>query len=180
VLLQFVEWMGPDADDAEIEEVLAPCLGRKPFQPDPEPWTKLLDLLYGPVGACENAERSVPVKLSRAYLRNGKKAQALQQAERGMALSEGTEAERRARALVARTAVAHELGAADAKDLARELVERASALEDAYEQLDGLIVAYQTLKDESLIKQSLALAERLDARVEKKRHVAESKRALGL
>jgi hypothetical protein len=180
VLLQFVEWLGPDANDGDVEEILAPCLGKKPFPPDPKEFKSILDLLYGDFGACENAERTVPVRLARAYLKNGKAAQAKKQAERAMALAEGTEAERRARALVARTAVAHALKEDDATTLAAELVERAAALEDAYEQLDALIVAHQVLRKDALIKQSLALAERLDARVEKKRHVIETKRALGL
>ncbi len=44
--------------------------------------------------------------------------------------------------------------------------------EDAYEQLDALIVFYQALGAERLIPACLALAERLDRRVEKKRHLA--------
>jgi hypothetical protein len=171
LLLQFVEWMGPDAAVGDVEEVLAPCLGRRPYQPDPEPWNKLLDLLYGPSGTCENAERSVPVKLARAYLRDGRKAQALQQAERAMSLAEGTEAERRARALLARTAVAQALGQ-PAGELARELLDRAVALEDAYEQLDAMLTAHATLRDDGLAQRALELAGRLDARIDKPRHVA--------
>jgi hypothetical protein len=177
LLLQFVEWMGSDASVEEVEEVLAPCLGRRPYQPDPEPWDKLLDLLYGPSGTCENAERSVPVKLARAYLRAGRKAQALQQAERAMSLAEGTEAERRARALVVRTAVAHALGQ-PADGLASELLERASALEDAYEQLDAMLVAHAVLRDEPIAKRALDLAARLDARIDNKRHIDATRRAL--
>jgi len=177
VLLQFVEWMGPDAAVEDVEEVLAPCLGLRPYQPDPEPWNELLDLLYGPSGTCENAERSVPVKLARAYLRAGRTAQALQQAERGMALAEGTEAERRARALVARTAVARALGQ-PATDLAHELLERAAALEDAYEQLDAMLVADSVLRDNAIARRALDLAARLDARIDKKRHVDATSRAL--
>jgi hypothetical protein len=172
VLLQFVEWMGPDAGDAEVEEVLAPCLGRRPYQPDPESSKRILDLLYGPAGTCENAERSVPVKLARTYLRHGKPLQALAQAQRGMALAEGTEAERKARALVAMTAVLHATRKPEARASAVELVERAGALEDAYEQLDAFVVAHAALKDAGLAKKALALAERLDARIDKKRHVA--------
>jgi tetratricopeptide (TPR) repeat protein len=181
VLVQFVEWMGPDANDAEVEEVLAPCLGKRPFQPDPAGSRRVLDMLFGPLAACENAERTVPVRLARAYLRGGKHAQALKHAERAMAMAEGTEAERRARALVARTAVANALGEAkESEKLARELVLQARALEDAYEQLDALLVAQEALRDPALVDQSLALAARLDARVEKKRHVEATKRALDL
>jgi hypothetical protein len=181
VLLQFVEWMGPDASDADVEEVLAPCLGTRPFQPDPESSRMVLDLLFGPLAACENAERTVPVCLGRAYLRNGKRAQAVQQAERAVAMAEGTEADRRARALVVRSAVANTLGNAEESErLAKELLLQANALEDAYEQLDALLVAHEALRDPALAERSLALAARLDARIERKRHVAATKRALGV
>jgi hypothetical protein len=177
VLLQFAEWMGPDASVEEVEEVLAPCLGRRRYLPDPESWQKILDLFYGPSGTCENAERSVPVRLSRAYLRGGNLAQSLQQAERALALAEGIEAERRARALVARTAVATALGK-EGERFAVELVERASALEDAYEQLDAFLVAHAALRQPALAERALKLAERLDARINKKRHVAATRQWL--
>jgi hypothetical protein len=178
VLLQFVEWMGPEARDSDVEEVLGPILGTRPFQPDPEGMKSLLDLLYGSVGACENAERSLPVKLARAYLKAGRKAEALQQAERGLVLAEGTEAERRTRALVARTAVATALGQPEAAELARELVERAQTLEDVYEQLDALVTAHAARNDASLAQKARDLAARLDARIANKRHVAATERAI--
>jgi hypothetical protein len=178
VLLQFVEWMGPDARDSDVEEVLGPVLGTRPFQPDPEGMKALLDLLYGAVGACENAERSLPIKLARAYLKAGRMGEALKQAERGLVLAEGTEAERRARALLARTAVATALAQPEASDLARELVERAQTLEDVYEQLDALVTAHAALKDPSLARQARDLAARLDARIDKKRHVAAVEKAI--
>jgi hypothetical protein len=179
IYLQLVEWMGPEASDTDVEEVLAPVLGKKPFLPDPEGMGKLLDLLYGEAGSCENADRTAPVRLSRAYLHAGRKAEALREAKRAVAMAEGTEAERRARAHVARVAVAHAMKEKDAKELAAALVETASSLEDAYEQLDAFLVAYAVLHDPSLAKTAQALAERLDARVEKKRHVAATQAALG-
>ena len=180
VLLQFVEWLGAEATVAEVEEILAPCLGTQPFLPDPPEWKLIGDLLSGPLGSCENADRRVPVYLSRAYLRAGRLGQAQQKAERAMALAETAEAEPKVRALMARTAVAEVMRADDRRALAERLSADAALLEDAYEQLHALVIACQTLGDRRLIPTALALADRLDARVEKKRHVASTKRALGL
>lgn len=181
VFNQFAEWLGPGASGEEVEEMLAPILGKRPFPPEPERWASVLRMLYGPAGACENASRSAPVHLARAYVRSGRLAEALREADRAVALAEGTEAERRQRAAVARTAVAVALGQTEAaRALARELVDRASALEDAYERLDSLLVAHAALADPALVPEALALAERLDARVERKRHVAATRAALGL
>jgi hypothetical protein len=178
VYLQLVEWMGPDASDEDVEEVLAPVLGKKPFLPDPEGKSMILDLLYGEAGSCENADRTAPVRLARAYVHAGRLAEALREAKRAVALAEGTEAERRARANVARVAVAHAMKEKNAKKLATELVETAASLEDAYEQLDAFLVAHAVLRDSALAKKAVELAERLDARVEKKRHVAATRAAL--
>jgi hypothetical protein len=178
VYLQFAEWMGPSASDTDVEEAMAPILGKKPFLPDPKEWSSVLDMLFGAAGSCENADRTAPVRLARAYAKAGRLAEALREANRAVAMAEGTEAERRARAQVVRTVVAHAMKAADAKAHATELVETATALEDAYEQLDAFLVAHAVLKDASLETKSIALAERLDARIEKKRHVEATRRAL--
>lgn len=178
VLLQLVEWSGPEAVDVDVEEVLAPVLGRRSLVPDPEQWRDVLDLLYGKNGICENAQRSTPVLLSRAYVRAGRIAEALQEAQRAMTLAEGVEADRRVRALVARAAVAVASRSPEAASLAREVVERASALESAGEQLDAFLVAHGALHDDALVERSLALAERLDSRIERKRHVAATRLAL--
>jgi len=177
MLLQFAEWLGPDASDADVEEVLAPCLGRKPYLPD-GPMSRILDLLYGPAGTCENAERTVPVLLARAYLRTGRTAEALAQAERAGALAEGSDPPRVARALAARTAVIAALGQPAARELASELASRAEALEDAYEQLDALLVAHRVLRDAAIADRARGLARRLDARIERARHVAATEQAL--
>jgi hypothetical protein len=178
VYLQLVEWMGPDAEAADVEEALAPVLGKRPFLSDPESSSMVLDLLYGPSGTCENAERTAPVRLARAYARAGRLAEAHREAERASVLAENTEAERRVRALVARAVVANATKAPEAKSLATELVERVGALEDAYEKLDALLAAHAALGDDALADQSIALAERLDARIEKKRHVTATRRTL--
>ena len=68
--------------------------------------------------------------------------------------------------------------AAEARRFATELVERTRHLEDVYERLDAIVVAHAALADPALAADALAMAQRLDARIEKKRHVAATREAL--
>jgi hypothetical protein len=180
VFTQFASWLGPDAEAEDVEDVLAPIVGTRPFPPDPEPWGKLFDLLYDKSGACAHSVKTTPIYLSRAYTRAGRLAEALREAKRGVSLTEGEDAGLPERALVARTAVATAMGDhADAKRFATELVERTRHLEDIYERLDAIVVAHAALADAALAADALAMAERLDARIENKRHVAATKASLG-
>jgi hypothetical protein len=179
VFLQFGWWLGPDADAAELEEVLAPVLGKRPFPPDPEPWSRVLDLLYGEVTACAHAVKTAPSTLSRAYTRAGRLPEALRQAKRAVSLTKGEDAGLAEKALIAHTAVVTAMGKRDeARALATEVVARTKAVEDAYDRLDAILVAHRALGDDALATEAIALAERLDARIDKKRHVAETRRKL--
>ena len=180
VLTQFASWLGPNADAADVEDVLAPIVGTRPFPPEPGALGAIYDLLYGS-GACDHAQKSTPIYLSRAYTRAGRLGEALREAERAMQVTQGEDANLPTRALVARTAVALAMGEhAKARAYATDIVERTRHLEDVYERLDAILVAHAALGDAALAADALAMAERLDARIEKKRHVAATRAALGV
>jgi tetratricopeptide (TPR) repeat protein len=175
---QLAEWLGEAGSDVEIEEILAPILGKRPFPPDPA-MQRVLDLMYGDAGACENAVRNAPMHLARAYVRADRLAEALREAERAVALAEGHGPRAEAEAMVVRTIVANALHRTDeAKALARELVTRAQTIEDVHQRLEAVLAAHDALREPALADEALDLAARLDARLPVPRHVAATQRLL--
>lgn len=186
-LLQIATWLGPDAPAEAVEEALAPVLQKRPF-PNDASMQRLFSLLYGDDPICDHARRATPIRLARAYARGGRLAEAHARAREALALSDGSEHEAKLRAQVAALEVA--LGTKDVTEAEARAAEVAPAiekLEDPYDALDALVVLHRALaflgrstELDAVRRRALELAERIDARLAKKRHVAATKRSLSL
>lgn len=187
-LMQFVAYLGLDAPIEEVEAAVAPLQDPAPFPLDRE-IARVVRMLYGDDKMCENANRWYPTRMARAYVRAGELARARAFAAKGLAVNADAEPERRMRAHLAALEVAL---AVDELDDARLHYDRMTAvmredIEDPYDLLETSRVAHRAARamrlDDDAARyrdQALALARRVDVRLERPRHVRETEAALAV
>jgi hypothetical protein len=170
-LLDVADFLGSDAPAEAVEEALAPALENRTMPRDVPRW-HVLKRHFGDSLMCDNAKKSIPVRLARAYVRAGRLAEARVQAARALALAEGEPAEYRVRAAVAalETAIATNDEAAaniHVAAIARDIDD----VESPYRQFRTTLAQYKGLRmlgrgDElgPVAERATALARRLDQR----------------
>jgi hypothetical protein len=187
-LLQFAQFLGPTARPEEVFAVLDPVLQNRPFPSEPETSKQVLDVFLGKEVACDNAKSGAPAHYARALARAGRAEEAKPLLARAARFVKRDSPDRAAVVVMANLEVASAGGdVAEIRKVVPALQALAATLEDAYEKYEALRAVQGGLRvlarhggDDStgaqmamVTDEILALAQRMDARLERPRHVAD-------
>jgi hypothetical protein len=188
-LTQIAGWLGRGAPPEDVQAALDPVLSGRGRWNDPPSYVAWLDREIGS-GICEGSRSIAPRLLARSLARAGRWQEASAEAKKALARSKNRNAEEEARMITMRLDVALAGTKGTTVDrCVRELGPLLDQIEDAYELHAALVAACAAIRGTDakekhagtyadMRRRALALAARLDSRLERARHAADTERHL--